>query len=254
VTEWDPDLYLRHADERGRPFLDLIARIDVTPYSIVDLGCGPGQLTPVLQERWPTAWIVGVDSSPEMIEAARARKDVHAEYVLADVTTWAPDGEVDLYVSNALFQWIPGQLDVIRRLASQVSDDGAFAVQVPNNMTSPSVTLLQEISSRPPYAEHTTGLPAPHGTDPAAYLELFATLGWSVDVWETTYSHVLQGDDPVFSWISGTGARPVLQALPDDLRPRFEQEYKVALRQAFPQHDWGTVFPFTRVFAVAHRA
>ena len=94
----------------------------------------------------------------------------------------------------------------------------------------------------------------PRGTDPQAYLELFAGLGWDVDVWDTTYRHVLEGDDPVFSWISGTGARPVLQALPDDLRPRFEQEYKAALREAYPQQPWGTVLPFTRVFAVAHRA
>ena len=120
-------------------------------------------------------------------------------------------------------------------------------------MAAPSHTLLHEISSRPPYGEHTVGLHEPRGTDPQAYLELFAGLGWDVDVWETTYRHVLEGDDPVFSWISGTGARPVLQALPDDLRPRFEQEYKAALREAYPPQPWGTVLPFTRVFAVAHR-
>ncbi|MGA9100630.1 methyltransferase domain-containing protein [Aeromicrobium sp.] len=253
MSSWDPELYLRHADDRGRPFLDLLARVDVTPATIVDLGCGPGQLTPVLQSRWPTAWILGVDSSPDMIEAARANADDHVQYVEADVATWEPDGPVDLMVSNALFQWVPDQLDVIRRLAGHVSAGGAFAVQVPNNMAAPSHTLLHEISSAPPYGEHTAGLHEPRGTDPQAYLELFAGLGWDVDVWDTTYRHVLEGDDPVFSWISGTGARPVLQALPDDLRPRFEQEYKAALREAYPQQPWGTVLPFTRVFAVAHR-
>ena len=251
MSEWDPDLYLRHADERGRPFLDLLARVDVTPASIVDLGCGPGQLTPVLHTRWPTAWIVGVDSSPEMIEAARAAADGHVQYVEADVTTWEPDGQADLIVSNALFQWVPDQLDVIRRLAGHVAPGGAFAIQVPNNMDAPSHSLLHEISSRPPYADHTTGLHEPHGTDPQAYLELFSDLGWDVDVWQTTYLHVLQGDDPVFSWISGTGARPVLQALPDDLRPQFEDAYKAALHEAYPTEAWGTLFPFTRVFAVA---
>ena len=154
-----------------------------------------------------------------------------------------------------MFQWVPDQLDVIRRLARHVAPGGAFALQVPNNFAEPSHVLLHELSSQPPYAEHTTGLHEPRGTDPQAYVELFAGtsdgLGWSVDVWETTYLHVLTGMDPVFSWISGTGARPVLQALPDDLRPRFEEDYKAALRDAYPSRPWGTVFPFARVFAVA---
>jgi trans-aconitate 2-methyltransferase len=253
MTSWDPALYLRHANARERPFLDLIARVDVTPAAIVDLGCGPGQLTPVLHARWPTAWIVGVDSSPEMIATAQARDDANAEYVQADVATWSPDGQVDLIVSNALFHWIPDQLDVIRGLAGHVAPGGAFALQVPNNFAEPSHVLLHEIASRPPYADHTSGVVRATAVDAATYLELFADLGWDADVWETTYSHVLPGDDPVFTWVSGTAARPILQALPDDLRPRFEQEYKEALRAAYPPRAWGTVLPFTRVFAVAHQ-
>jgi len=256
VTEWDPDLYLRHADERGRPFLDLLARIDVTPYSIVDLGCGPGQLTPVLQERWPHAMILGVDSSAEMIEAASRRDDGSSvSYFLADVATWGPAAPVDLIVSNAMFQWVPDQPDVIRRLAGHVAPGGAFALQVPNNFDALSHVLLHDIASRAPYAEHLHDLSLPQGHEPAEYVELFAGisdgLGWSADVWQTTYLHVLQGDDPVFSWISGTGARPVLQALPDGLHDRFVEEYKAALREAYPTEAWGTLMPFKRVFAVA---
>lgn len=256
MTEWDPDIYLRHADERGRPFLDLIARIDVTPYSIVDLGCGPGQLTPVLQERWPHAMILGIDSSAKMIETASRRDGgPSVSYVQADVATWEPAAPVDLIVSNAMFHWVPDQLDVIRRLAGHVAPGGAFALQVPNNFGAPSHVLLHDLASRAPYAEHLQDLSLPRGHEPGEYVDLFAGisdgLGWSVDVWQTTYLHVLQGDDPVFSWISGTGARPVLQALPDDLRPRFEDEYKAVLREAYPRESWGTVLPFTRVFAVA---
>ena len=154
-----------------------------------------------------------------------------------------------------MFQWVPDQLEVIRRLAGHVAPGGAFALQVPNNFDAPSHVLLHELASRAPYVEHTTGVLGPRGTDPQEYVELFAGisdgLGWSVDVWETTYLHVLTGEDPVFSWISGTGARPVLQALPDDLRDRFVEEYKAALREAYPTEPWGTLFPFTRVFAVA---
>ncbi len=256
MTTWDPELYLRHADERGRPFLDLLARIDVTPYSIVDLGCGPGQLTPVLRERWPHAMIHGVDSSAEMIEAARQRDDgPSVSYVEADVATWEPAAPVDLIVSNAMFQWVPDQLDVIRRLAGRVAHGGAFALQVPNNFDAPSHVLLHEIAFQTPYVEHMPDLDRPRGHGPAEYVELFAGisdgLGWSVDAWETTYMHVLTGVDAVFSWISGTGARPVLQALPDQLRDRFVEEYKEALRDAYPAKPWGTLFPFTRVFAVA---
>jgi trans-aconitate 2-methyltransferase len=256
VSEWDPELYLRHADERGRPFLDLLVRVDVTPYSIVDLGCGPGQLTPVLQQRWPHAMILGVDSSAEMIEAANGRDDgPSVSYVQADVATWEPSAPVDLIVSNAMFQWVPDQFGVIRRLAGRVAPGGAFALQVPNNVDAPSHVLLRGLASRAPYAEYTSGVHEPRGTDPQEYVELFAGmsdgLGWSVDVWSTTYLHVLEGEDPVFSWISGTGARPVLQALPDDLRERFVEEYKAALREAYPTEAWGTLLPFTRVFVVA---
>lgn len=253
---WDPEAYLRHADDRGRPFLDLLARVDVTPYTIVDLGCGPGQLTPALQERWPHARILGIDSSAEMIEAALERDDGPlVSYRMADVSEWMPESPVDLIVSNAMFQWVPDQLDVIRRLAGRVAHGGAFAIQVPNNFDAPSHVLLRELAARDPYAEHTAGLDLVRGSDPDSYLELFASLsddlGWGVDAWETTYLHVLPGADAVFSWISGTGARPVLQALPDDLRASFEKEYKDLLREAYPPQPWGTVFPFRRTFVVA---
>ena len=256
MTTWDPSAYLRHADERGRPFLDLLARVEITPYSIVDLGCGPGHLTPVLRERWPHARIVGVDSSAEMIEAAERRDDgTCISYVQADVADWEPYTPVDLIVSNAMFQWVPDQFDVIRRLARRVAHGGAFALQVPNNFDAPSHVLLREVASRDPYVEHLPDLDLPRGHGPEEYVELFAGisdgLGWSVDVWETTYMHVLTGVDAVFSWISGTGARPVLQALPDGVREKFEDEYKEALRDAYPPQPWGTLLPFTRVFAVA---
>ncbi|TXL62104.1 methyltransferase domain-containing protein [Aeromicrobium terrae] len=249
TATWDPTLYLRHEDDRSRPYFDLLARIRLEPRTIVDLGCGPGHLTAVLRDRWPDASIVGVDSSPEMIADAQARGD--AEYVLADVAEWSPDGPVDLIISNALFQWVPDDLRVVSRLADHVSRGGAFAVQVPNNGDAPSHRLLHEVSSRPPYAEHTEGLHDRRGRGPHDYLELFTEKGWSVDAWETTYLHVLEGDDPVFSWISGTGARPILQALPDGLREEFVADYKAALRLAYPQRPWGTVLPFARTFAVA---
>ena len=249
MSVWDPERYLAFADERGRPFVDLIARVPGDAATIVDLGCGPGQLTRVLRDRWPEAQITGVDSSPEMIEKARAdNDDPKASYELADVSTWT--GKADLIVSNALFQWVPDQLDVLRRLTGAT---GTIAVQVPDNFDAPSHALMREVAGRSPYAEHLDGFEFRTGVGASTYLDLFAGLGWTVDAWETTYQHILQGDDAVFAWVSGTGARPVMQALPDAIRPAFVEDYKSALREAYPQRPWGTVLPFTRAFVVARQ-
>jgi len=254
MTTWDPNRYLRYADERSRPFVELVARIEGEPRTIVDLGCGPGHLTAVLRARWPDATVLGVDSSAEMIDRARNDgDDPKASYVLADVASWEPDAPVDLIVSNALFQWVPDQLSVIDRLRGHVAPGGTFALQTPDNYSAPSHQLLHAISSRPPYGELTEGLHDDRGTAPTTYLDLLSRDGWTTDVWETTYLHVLQGADPVFEWISGTGARPVLAALPEPLRAEFVAEYRAALRDAYPAQPWGTVLPFTRVFAVARR-
>ncbi|KAA1378089.1 methyltransferase domain-containing protein [Aeromicrobium fastidiosum] len=255
MTTWDPNRYLRYADERSRPFVDLVARVDGEPRTIVDLGCGPGHLTAVLRSRWPDATVLGVDSSPEMIDRATAdNADDRASYELADVATWVPQAPVDLIVSNALFQWVPDQLAVIERLSGHVAPGGTFALQTPNNYSGPSHRLLSEIASRPAYRELTEGLHDDRGTSPETYLDLFVRAGWQADVWETSYLHVLHGDDPVLDWISGTGARPVLAALPEGLRADFVAEYGAALRAAYPARTWGTVMPFARVFAVARRS
>lgn len=250
TTVWDPEKYLTYADERGRPFVDLIARVPGDAETIVDLGCGPGQLTRVLRERWPSAQVTGVDSSPEMIDKANAdNQDPRASYELADVSTWT--GTADVIVSNALFQWVPDALDVLRRLTEVT---GTIAVQVPVNFDAPSHTLMRDVARREPYAEHLEDFEFRIGLGVEDYLELFAGLGWSVDAWETTYQHILPGDDAVFTWVSGTGARPVLQALPDGVRERFVEEYKAVLREAYPKRPWGTVLPFARAFVVARRA
>lgn len=254
APRWDPERYLRFADDRARPFLDLVARIPGDATAVVDLGCGAGNLTAVLRRRWPRASIIGVDSSPEMVGRAVADDaDPSVRYVVADVADWAPDGPVDVITSNAMFQWVPEQETVLRRLAEHVRPGGSVAVHVPNNVDAPSHTLLREVAARPPYAEHTRGVEWVRGTDPHVYLELFADLGWSCEAWETTYLHVLPGDDPVFAWVEGTGARPVLQALPDPLREQLVAEYQHALRQAYPRRPFGTVLPFRRTFAVATR-
>lgn len=253
TATWDPGQYLRYADERGRPFVDLVSRIRSEARSVVDLGCGPGQLTPVLRERWPQAQITGLDSSSEMIAKAQGgNTDPLTTYAVADATQWVPEQPVDVLVSNAMLQWVPGHADLLLPWTEHLAPGGALAFQVPGNFDAPSHRLLWETAARPDYAPFIRDLGPRAGVlDPADYLALLSRPGWQVDAWETTYLHVLQGEDPVFEWISGTGARPVLQALPDQVRPQFEAEYKAVLREAYPRREVGTVLPFRRIFVVA---
>jgi trans-aconitate 2-methyltransferase len=249
---WDPTRYLSYADERGRPFVELLARIPRDdPRSIVDLGCGPGNLTSLLADRWPAAAIVGVDSSAEMIAAAT---DSRIDFRVGDLRTWAADttsASVDVLVSNAALQWVPGHLDLLPGLLATLAPGGVLGFQVPGNFDEPSHTIRRELAAEPAYAAHTRDVAVPAAHDAATYLETLVTAGCTVDAWETTYLHVLHGEDPVFTWVSGTGARPTLQALPDDLRPGFEAELKRRLRAAYPDRGHGVVLPFRRVFVVA---
>jgi len=249
---WDPERYLTYADERGRPFVELLARVDASaPTTVVDLGCGPGNLTALLRARWPDAEIRGLDSSPEMIAEAHA-SDPSIAFAVADLRDWARDSrQVDVLVSNATLQWVPGHLDLLPALVGTVTPGGWFAFQVPGNFDEPSHTIRSELAAETPYADHTRGVAVPSSHDPAVYLDTLAALGCRVDAWETTYLHVLTGPDPVFTWVSGTGARPTLQALPGDLRPAFEEELKRRLRTAYPERDGRVVLPFRRVFVVA---
>jgi len=253
---WDPDRYLTYADERGRPFVDLLARIGASdPRTVVDLGCGPGNLTALLADRWPDADVVGLDSSPEMV--AKARELGGLRFQVADLRDWtlvstgSTTGGVDVLVSNATLQWVPDHLDLLPKLVAAVAPGGWFAFQVPGNFGEPSHTIRDELAAEAPYAEHTAGVAVPSSHDPVAYVDVLAALGCAVDAWETTYLHLLTGPDPVFTWVSGTGARPTLQALPDDLRPGFEAEFKRRLAAAYPERAYGVVLPFRRVFVVA---
>lgn len=257
---WDPDRYLRYADERGRPFVDLIGRVDAdAPGTVLDLGCGPGNLTRLLKQRWPDAKVAGIDSSREMIASASTIDGIAWE--VADLRDWARTdpvalrAPVDVLVSNATLQWVPEHLDLLPGLLDRVTPGGWFAFQVPGNFDEPSHTTRTELASREPYAEHVRDARVPTSHGPGDYARVLLDFGCEVDAWETTYLHVLTGPDPVFEWVSGTGARPTLQALPDDLRPRFEAEFRALLREAYPADAAGRVIlPFRRIFVVARKA
>lgn len=252
---WDPQRYLTYADERGRPFHDLMARVRAeSPATVVDLGCGPGTFTAVLKQRWPDARVVGVDSSPEMVAAARSVPGI--ELIQADVRDWQPDRPVDVLVSNATLQWVTGHLELLPRLVGWLAPDGWLAFQVPGNFAEPSHVLLREVADSARWRGRLGAdrVARPSSYDPDVYLASLAELGCTVDAWETTYLQVLPGDDAVLDWVSGSALRPVLAALGEGERDEFVAEYRALLREAYPRQSYGTVLPYRRVIAVARRS
>lgn len=260
---WDPEQYLAFADERSRPFFDLAARIGATaPALVTDLGCGPGNLTVSLARRWPDARIEGIDSAPEMIAAADvmlaglpAGDAGRLSFRIGDITDFKPDSPVDVIISNAVLQWVPGHLELLPALAAALADGGWLAFQVPGNLDQPVHALLRELATAPRWRDLLAGVELNRQAgSPAVYLDLLARLGLSVDAWETTYLHVLPGPDPVTEWYKGTGMRPVLAILGPAGAAAFVAEYSERIRTIYPATDYGTVLPFRRVFVVARKS
>ena len=254
MPSWDAQAYAAFFDERARPFADLLGRVGAeAPGDVVDLGCGSGALTAGLATRWPGARVTGVDSSPAMIAAAQPYADARVSFVLGDLAAWRPAHPVDVVVSNAALQWVPEHRRLLPGLVDALVEGGWLALQVPGNFDAPSHRALRAVAAEPPYAEHTVGLVRAAVAEPADYLGDLVGLGCRVDAWETTYLHVLQGEDPVLRWLQGTGARPYLDALPEHLWAPFTEALRDRLAQAYPPQPWGTVLPFRRLFVVAQR-
>jgi trans-aconitate 2-methyltransferase len=255
LPTWDPELYRRYDDHRGRPFLDLIARIGAeAPREVVDLGCGPGHLTSLLAGRWPSARVLASDGYPEMVEAARANG---VDATLLDVRDFVPGPETDVVVTNAVLHWVPEHRSLMARWVADMPPGAWLAVQVPGNGPAPSHVLIRELLAEEPWASRVSSTAAAEidfdVAPPAEYAQLVASArpGAVVDAWETTYVHPLTGDDPVLDWVSGTTLRPVRSELSDADWAEFRTELGERLRLAYPADDAGTTwFGFRRVFCV----
>jgi trans-aconitate 2-methyltransferase len=257
IMQWDPTQYARFAEQRSRPFFDLVSQVHAdAPATVADLGCGSGELTAALAERWPGARIVGIDSSPEMIERAQAHGSSAVQFCSGRAEEFSAAG-TDVLVSNALLQWVPGHRDLLRNWLAELNPGGWLAFQVPANFSSPSHRLMRAIASSPRWRGR-LGTTLRHDdavAEPAAYLELFSSCTLTgISAWQTTYLHVLPGEDPVLDWVRGSGLRPVLNVLTDDEITEFEAEYGARLRLDYPKRPYGTVFDFRRTFVVAHKA
>ncbi|HEY9389638.1 MAG TPA: trans-aconitate 2-methyltransferase [Mycobacteriales bacterium] len=254
---WDPHQYEIYADQRGRPFDELVARIGApSPARVVDLGCGTGAFTARLLDRWPEATVVGVDSSAQMLtRAAQHARPPRLTFHLGDIAAWVPDRPVNVITSNAALQWVPGHADLLPAFVRALTDDGWLAFQVPGNFDSPTHTLLADLRRSAAWRDSLSDPPRPEPAvlTPEEYLDRLSGLGCAVDVWETTYQQVLPGADPVLEWMRGTGLRPTLEVLDPADAERFTDQYAALLREAYPAREYGTVLPYRRIFVVAHR-
>lgn len=252
---WNPEVYLAFADHRGRPFYDLLSRVRAeSPRRVVDLGCGPGNLTVTLSERWPDAVVEAVDSSPEMVAAARERG---LDARVGELEAWTPAPNTDVVLSNAALQWVPGHRELLVRWATELSAGAWIAMQVPGNFDAPSHDAVRELASSPRWLDTLHDIPFRAGkvVDPAAeYAGMLTDAGCSVDAWETTYVHELTGEHPVLDWISGTALTPVKAALGEKDWQQFCRELIPMLDARYPARpDGRTFFPFRRIFVVAQR-
>ena len=250
---WNPDAYLAFADHRGRPFYDLLSRVGAeSPRRVVDLGCGPGNLTVTLSDRWPGAVIEAVDSSQEMVDAARERG---LDASRGELEVWALKPDTDVLVSNAVLHWVPGHRELLVRWAGELPAGAWIAVQVPGNFDAPSHAAVRELANSQKWRNTLRDITFRFGkvVDSATgYAGLLADAGCVVDAWETIYVHELTGEHPVLDWITGTALTPVRGALGDDDWRQFRDDLIPMLDEKYPARpDGRTYFPFRRIFVVA---
>jgi trans-aconitate 2-methyltransferase len=257
MSAWDPSVYLRYSDERTRAAGDLLARIPIEKARLVyDLGCGPGNSTALLAERFPTAEIIGVDGSDEMLAEARAAQPA-IYFEKGDLRVWRPQRPADLFFANAVFQWIPNHLEVFQALLTALPPGGILAVQMPDNLAEPAKTLIRDIAIERPWAAKLADVRDARGLLPPAetYYDALRLLCRRIDLWHATYHHVLADATAIVEWMMGSGLRPFLARLDEAERGDFLADYTVRVATAYPPcADGRVLLHFPRFFFVAVRA
>lgn len=254
MADWSPATYLKFEDERTRPARDLLAQVPLAaPHRVVDMGCGPGNSTELLVERFPEAQMLGLDSSPAMLTAARQRLPA-ATFAEADATTWVPDADVDLVFANAIYQWVPEHIPALANVLGALRPGAVLAVQMPDNMAEPSHQLMRKVASEGPWAgklANAARLPLP---PVKAYYDALKPHTARLDIWHSAYNHVLADAAAIVEWVSATGLRPFVDPLDPTERSAFLVRYEAELAAAYPQTiDGKVLLRFPRLFIVAQR-
>lgn len=252
---WNPNQYLMFAEPRLRPALDLLARVDVDrPKHVYDLGCGTGNITQLLAQRWPNASVTGIDDSAEMLARA-AHEPSRITWLQTSASEWTPTEPADVIYSNAALHWLPNHDRLFSSLIAHLAPGGILAVQMPRNFAAPSHTAISDTLNAGPWREKRAPLViATPVAEPSFYYLLLERHAAELDIWETEYLHVLEGDDPVKEWTKGTWLKRFLDALKEPQRSQFEAAYAERVRTAYPKQANGkTLFPFRRLFIVMRR-
>jgi trans-aconitate 2-methyltransferase len=251
---WSPSQYVKFEDERTRPARDLLAQVPLeTVARAIDLGCGPGNSSELLIQRYGIEAVSGLDSDANMLEAARKRLP-KTHLFQADLATWNPDQPVDLLFSNAVFQWVPDHLTVLARLMDRLRPGGVLAMQIPDNFGEPSHRLMRESAEAGPWRARFTGFEDLREVIPApgAYYDRLAPKCARFDIWHTVYQHPLQGAAAIVEWLRSTGLRPYLDRVGDAYAESFLADYTARIAKAYPEHADGRVLlPFPRLFLIA---
>ena len=253
MTDWNPAQYLLYGNERLRPALDLLTRIQVTsPDTVYDLGCGTGTVTRILKERWPDAQVTGVDSSESMLERTQA-VEAGVYWQHSDLNDWQPENRADVVYSNAALHWLDNHERLFLRLMETVKPGGVLAVQMPENFSAPSHTSIAETVQEGDWRERLAPFQREHPVaEPSFYYDLLSQFSNSIDMWETTYMHILEGQNPVVEWTKGTMIRPLLDNLTEEEGSAFLKSYTEKVARAYPRRSDGkTVLPFKRLFILA---
>ncbi|AUX75583.1 MULTISPECIES: trans-aconitate 2-methyltransferase [Sinorhizobium] len=254
---WSAAQYVKFEDERTRPARDLLAQVpDLPPGPAFDLGCGPGNSTQLILERFPNNPLVGIDSDEDMLEAARKRL-LGLRFERVDLAGWTPPPGAALFFANAVFQWLPKHIDILERLVEALLPGGTLAVQMPDNLDEPSHLLMQETAEERTFAAAFAGrtirrMPLP---SPRTYVERLAPKAARVEVWHTVYYHPLANANAIVEWVKGTGLRPYLDALPANRRKDYLAAYAEKIRREYPaMADGRVLLRFPRLFLVAVKA
>ncbi|MFT4268579.1 MAG: trans-aconitate 2-methyltransferase [Xenophilus sp.] len=256
MNTWNPALYRRYEDERTRPAAELLARVpQVDAARVVDLGCGPGNSTELLVRRFPGAQVIGTDNSEAMLASARERLP-GVRFELSDIATWQPEAAPDLIYANAALQWVPGHESLVPRLFAALAPGGVLAIQMPDNRAEPTHRLMRELAALAPWKEPIgdyTRLRTELLTI-GDYYDLLAPGAADVDVWHTIYQHRMDSAAAIVEWVRGTGLRPFIDPLPDELRASYLAEYERRIDAAYPvRADGKRLLAFPRMFIVARR-
>jgi len=251
---WSAGQYVKFEDERTRPARDLLAQVPLASVErAIDLGCGPGNSTELIVERYGATNVSGLDSDDNMLEAARKRMP-GTVFAKADLASWRPEGPVDLLFANAVFQWLPNHLDILDQLMDSLKPGGVLAVQMPDNLNEASHLMMEETGKSGPWSEtfakksvRRNPLPAP-----SVYYNRLIGKSARVDIWHTNYNHALENAAAIVEWVKGTGLRPYLDHAGAEHRDAFTAEYLKHIEKAYPPlADGKVLLRFPRLFMIA---